>query len=334
MIATFPGYQPVGAAIRERLHQLMDIILHLGVHRTGFGSLHSAFKAEHKQLDQAHVAVWGPNEVRAGMFDGIQPDPGANAARKRGPTRAAGRIKLRIQQLEDRGYTKLLISDPGLLGSLQSVVKSRRLYPAAGERAARLIDALPKNVSRVVLNVRSLDRYWASVFSRSVAHGYASPDDAALQYVLDAPRSWRDVVLDVACAVPDVDLRVLPFEAAYASPSVFMQKAAGVDVEFKSAPIWKGRSPTQQKLQEISVLQGRTDAQYSAENQPWMPFGEKAEARLREVYQDDLFWLENGAEGFAKLAKKAVPSGGRPRQPGAQKRGQLDEFEFRVEDTG
>ena len=71
------------------------------------------------------------------------------------PYRAAGRVAMQMQRAQLSGKRQLLVSDENMMGTSRHNLRSCTLYPAIGERMARLADAFRGRVSRVVLSVRS-----------------------------------------------------------------------------------------------------------------------------------------------------------------------------------
>ena len=126
MIAALSPILPNGAAFWQRLCLIMDIVLHLGAHRTGTTTFQAYLKDKTDILDQAGIAVWRPAHTRKGLFDGLIPNAMNKAWRKDMQRRAEGRVKMRLSDQESDGYHTTLISDENMLGSIQGNIREFR----------------------------------------------------------------------------------------------------------------------------------------------------------------------------------------------------------------
>lgn len=140
---------------------IMDVILHLGAHRTATTAFQTALRLQARGLALQGMAVWTPHVTRAGLFAGILPGPGLSAPARQ-LDRARGRIAVALARAEQAGMTRVLITDENILGTPRGNIKARALYPAAGFRVARHGHALGPQLRHVHLTLRPLDSYWAS----------------------------------------------------------------------------------------------------------------------------------------------------------------------------
>lgn len=307
MIAALPVTKPVVMALRKRLGKKMDVILHIGAHRTGSTTFQAYMRANSDALDRANIAFWGPRRTRNGLFRGLTPNTGVPTKKTDMQKRAQGRVQLRLDQARRNNKTAVLVSDENMIGTGRMCLRSNQLYPGIGERMARFQSAFGDSVSRIVLCTRSQDRFWASAIAYAVSRGYPVPGHKKLHSIASAKRSWRDVVSDLACAMPNADIRVLPYEVCYANPVILARKAAGLDVQFTGEHEWLNRSPELPKLRRLLQERGQDPAILPEGDGVWQPFDEEQRNEMRETYADDLFWLARGADGLAKLTEEAMP---------------------------
>ncbi|MEM7320857.1 MAG: hypothetical protein AAF408_17780, partial [Pseudomonadota bacterium] len=272
----------------------MDVILHIGAHRCATTSFQHYLRTNSKALAAVGTGFWGPLRTRSGLFDGVLPCPLTIA--RRNPARAAGRIRLNLARSAANGVRRLVVSDENMLGSMRKNEIACALYPAAGERMARFRAAFGADVTDVVLNIRSLDHYWASVLGHLASCGHPLPDRARLDRLTVSVRGWRDVVTDLACALPSARLWVFPFETFAGRPDAQLVAMTG-----RPAPRLNNRvrrNPTP-RLDDLRALW--PDAGLPAGDGRWMPFADDQVAHLRERYADDMMWLTSGADGLAWL---------------------------------
>lgn len=282
----------------------MDVILHLGAHRTGSTSFQDALRRNGERLGAAGIGFWGPRRTRSGLLAGALPQPGLDPVRA--ARRARGRMRLQLAQTAASGVQSLLISDENMIGTVRANIRARSLYPDIGERMARYAQVFDGRVTRIVLNIRALDLWWSSAIAYGVSRGVSLPGHQALNTIAQSRRSWRDVITDLACAVPDVDLRILPFERFAGRAGAIMTAGAGCDVTLPASDVWLNRAPDAAALRALLAERG-TDATLVCGDQSqtgrWPPFTPDQSATLRAAYADDLAWLAAGADGLASLTQ-------------------------------
>ncbi|SDI51103.1 hypothetical protein [Lutimaribacter saemankumensis] len=312
----------------------MDVILHLGAHRTASTTFQAYLRDNSAGLSRHGISVWDPRRTRNGLFAGIWPAPQMFNC---GPQRAEGRIALALAAEAGRGARQVIVSDENILGNPRQGVRAAALYPAAGERVARLAAAFRGRITQAVLSIRCPDAYWASLIAMTAARGHPLPGPMRLAALSDGPRGWRDVVADVACALPGVPLAVMPHEEYGAAPERRLARMLG-DAALAPATHARRRlnmAPRLPQLRAALAAAGRDTGHLPAGDGHFAPFTPAQAARMREQYSDDLFWLAAGADGLATLMTEKVPGPeGKTPVPGQTERGHAHDQEGRVAQTG
>ena len=283
-----------------RMGARMDVILHVGAHRTATTSFQTYLRANRAALSAQGTGFWGPWRTRNGLLHGLADAPASGHQVER----ATGRLHLALEGARRHGADRLVVSDENMIGSARHNLRHLALYPAAGERLARLTRAFGP-VRRVVLQIRALDGWWASAIGFLVPRGEDVPDAAALDRLAASPRSWRHVIADLACACPEAEIRVTPFECFADRPDHLLQAMTDLALVPRAAPgdFWKNRHPELPALRAALRDRGE-DADHLPEGGGrWMPFDGLQAAALREAYADDLFWLRAGADGLANYTE-------------------------------
>ncbi len=298
---------PFGAAsIKRQALQLMDVILHLGAHRTATTSFQNYVRAQNDDLARCGEVFWGPRKMRQSALPGLFRRTAARKGRNV-TKRAEGRIKLLCAQEKVRGTQKILVSDAHILGPWGDNLRHAAMYPGAGERVARVAQAFGSSLRRIVLCIRSQDLWWASICALSVARGHPLPGDLKRADISNCSRSWRDVITDVSCAAPAAEIVVLPFEIYADQPDVVLSAALERSTLPESNRRWLNNSWDLPALRTFLREQGRDASALPDGSGRWQPFNTSQVARLREHYADDLHWLVAGADGLATLANE-IPS--------------------------
>ena len=278
----------------------MQVCLHLGAHRCATSSFQEYLRQNAAELEGDGIGVWGPRHTRKGLFHGVLPVPSFHS-KKAQAKRAQGRLRMKLDSHRARSIQQLLISDENVIGSARANLYQADLYGDVGDRMTRFFAAFDGAITSIALNIRSLEAYWASVISCAVARGISVPQASHLQRLAEARRSWRDVITDIACAMPEVEIKVLPFETFGGRPETQLSLLTGKETPKTHARV---RLNSALRLEDLR----RHMAPMAARDLPagegrWRPFASGQTALLRENYADDLMWLVAGADGLAQLVQ-------------------------------
>lgn len=300
--------RPTGAAVpRQAGSAQMDVTLHIGAHRTGTTTFQHGVRQHLAALHEHGIGVWGPERTRKSVFPGLFQN--STAPRKRNPAlRAQGRARMLAARAEQDGLKQLLVSDENMLGSCAHSLRHRALYPAAGERMARVSAAFAGRINRIVLSVRAQDVWWASAMALVVERGHPVPTPARRAAICNSARTWRDVITDISCAVPEAEICVLPYEHFANRPHAVLSAAVGFDLPYAKAhkvprlnASWELR-----KLRALVAEQAGDLTHLPDLDGRWQPFTPEQQARLAEDYADDMHWLIAGADGLATLTEDTL----------------------------
>lgn len=302
---SLPGLPRV-APWRKGIVRFMDIILHVGAHRTASTSFQHYLRGNRGHLMAEGTALWEPNMLRKGLFDGLFAAPrmmnGRNLQR-----RAMGRVRLHAAQAKRAGAKRLLVSEENMIGAPRACLRAATLFPAIGERMARLDAAFEGRITRVVMCIRAQDLWWSSVTVYGVGRGHALPDAPRIAALAASPRTWRDVITDLSCALPETEITVMPFEQFAGQADKILEAATGHAAPQPHAKSWLNRSPDvamlREKMAENGIPADALSAHLVTGEGRWNPFTPAQSAALREAYADDIMWLAAGADGLATLTE-------------------------------
>ena len=209
---------------------------------------------------------------------------------------------MNLAQAQRAGVRHLLVSDENFAGTMRHSMRTKTLYPAMGERMSRIGAAFGGQVGRIVMSVRALDLWWSSAAAYTVGRGHAVPTALAFEMMAHSPRTWRDVITDLACAIPEAQIIITPFEQFAGQPEALFELATGQDAPRDTVHHWRNRTPHLPALRRVLVEQGNAPDLLPPGGARWQPFDAEQAAMLRENYADDLHWLTAGADGLATLA--------------------------------
>ncbi|SLN64460.1 hypothetical protein PEL8287_03551 [Roseovarius litorisediminis] len=298
---------PRFAAIRRKVRVTMDVILHLGAHRTASTSFQHYMRENAAKLMPEGIGFWGPLRTRDGLLSGIIPVPGRRTAADQ-LGRAKGRIALHLKTARDKGIRQLIVSDENMIGAARKNLRDSCLYAGVGERMARYNDAFAGKIVRVALSIRSQDGFWASSAAFAVGRGHVVPRKDDLDRLVTTNRHWREVVADLYCALPGAEIQVMPYEIYGGLPERKLAQMTGLaNPPRKHAREWLNRAPDLTRLRQIVTDRGGDAGRLPEGTGRWHPFDRHQTIALREAYADDLFWLRAGADGCATLIEETGP---------------------------
>lgn len=282
----------------------MDVVLHLGAHRSGSTSFQHYLRGARDPLEAQGVGFWGPWRTRKGLLNTL-PDRPASPAKAR---RAQGKLRLNLERSARHGVKTLIVTDENLIGTPRANLRKRRLYPDIGERMARVHTSFG-HVTRIALHIRSPEAWWASALAYLVARGLPVPGAETLERIATSTRGWQQVISDLACACPGTEVIVTLYERSAGAHDRHFRHMTGVtDVpRLPRDGIWTNRSPSLPQLRALLAERGDAPGLLGPGDGRWMPFTAAQMAMMRETYADDLFWLKSGAEGLARLTDDTLP---------------------------
>ncbi len=290
----------------------MDITLHLGAHRTGATTLQRFLAGNAAILGGDGVVAWTPPRTRRGLFSGLVRRPDAiSLPLERTGRRSLGVIAVQVAQLERAGMLRLIVSEQNMLGTAEECLRCERPYPWASERLQRFVPAFHARCDRVVLTIRSYDRFWSSLSAQGILSGWPVPDAARLDRLVTQPRRWRRVIEEIAAALPRAQVFVIPFEAMTGVPERQLAVLTGQSLptgqaaRMTGARDWLCRSPSPDTISEILADRGHFELVRVSSDDRWTPFDDNQHATLVAQYAEDLAWLRAGADGHATLIERA-----------------------------
>ena len=116
---------PSGAALRQWINSAMDVILHLGAHRTGTTTFQDYMRRHKERLAAQKVVFCGPRSSRYDFYAlGLRANVCRSDKHKRGETH----IRRLLDGKSSEGMSKLVVSDENIIGSVEDNLRSGGLY--------------------------------------------------------------------------------------------------------------------------------------------------------------------------------------------------------------
>jgi len=291
----------------------MEIILHIGAHRTATTTFQGYLRDNRIALAASGIAAWEPRTTRKGLLSGVVPVAGPQGAAEQ-MRRARVRIAAAIDAAARAGARQLVVSDENMIGTPRGNRRRGALYPDLGARMERFSEAFDGRITRVALSVRPQDEFWSSVLIYSVMRGHAVPEGGELAALACAGHSWRDVIATLARALPGVDIRVLPHHPYAGRPDLRLARMTGraglgapmLPPAPRAAPL--NASAELPRLRRLAAARGAGAVRLPRGEGRWSPFDLHQLCRLREGWSRDIAWLRAGADGLATLIEETGPA--------------------------
>ena len=272
--------------------ETMDIILHLGAHRTGTTSFQTYLRKHRTILGMRGIGFWGPWRTRDGLLQSVFEPNLTEDQRKRG----VGRLRMALSQSRNSGVKTLVVSDENMLGSMRLCLRSRRMYPNLDQRLPLLTEAFGE-IHAVSLQIRRLDDWWASSIAYLIQRGVPLPQASVLEEIAQSGSGWRAVIQEISHACPDVQICVTTYDDFADRPNRLLSQiceSAGMPPA-RRGEFWRNRQLGRADLREVLAERGEDPEAIPLASGAFMPFSKQQQNAMRETYSDDLFWLQAGA---------------------------------------
>ena len=274
----------------------MDVILHLGAHRTATTSLQAWMVQNEDALRAGGIAVWGPSVTRAGLFAGLMKRPDLITAQDEREARASSTaIRFEIDRLEEAGTRALVISEENFLGTMLHCVAEQTLYPDAAGRLKRVVAALGPHLTGLALTIRRYDTWWSSVLADQRARGRAVPEPRGLDRLAEHPRGWKRLVQILRDEGQGRPVTVWPFETMVGRNAGQMRLLLG------ATPLPGGLYDHGRAMNATPPAAARV-----------APFKLAQRGAMAARYLDDLTWLATPRPGLRFIENDATSPGAHP----------------------
>ncbi len=235
----------------------MDIRLHIGAHRTGTSRVQAELMRRADHLVTRGVIVLRPEDLR---------DADAPPGQERGllgwlnrPDDLAPLIARRDAAMA-HGAQSLVVSEENLSGTITRILESGRIYGEIRQRMTRLRPLGQGHRVTVLFTVRRYDSFFASLYAFRAIREPMLPFQSFKPRFMALPIRWPQVVAQIARALPEANIDVIPFETAHNHATALLRQVLGLDqiveVSDGSRPILPSPSG-----QAITILNSMTEGE-------------------------------------------------------------------------
>ena len=183
------------------LARIMDIVLHLGVHKTASTYLQSLLEKNIVPLERHCIGFANPKTLRP-MF-AIAPRRTFTTSRSARNDARAWALRQMIDKAHDLQRRRLIISEEQLIGSLRPLFSGKGLYREISRELRGVVTALQGQPVKVMLAVRSYDTFLTSAYGQVLSGWkYIRFSKELREHLLREGRGWPEIVTEIMQVLP------------------------------------------------------------------------------------------------------------------------------------
>jgi hypothetical protein len=288
----------------------MEIVLHIGAHRTGTTAMQQMLAANREVLEAAGITALVHGDLARAV-------PGFSRIGKR-----EGWDEIRAAfDAATEGARQVLVSEENLIGDIGWNIRSGSFYWRARAKLEACRDFLGTAPKRIGLGVRSYESYWISAHAieltyRDVTDGGVVRFGDVRARLVGTARGWRDLVSDVREIFPESEIVVWPVEAALPVGRL-LEALTGAELAVTPPPQHVNAAPDARLIPAMEEMRAERPAIPRTEMWDWLQvqtprafegFDEDQAAHMAERYAADLAAFERGFAGAKLLASIDVIS--------------------------
>jgi len=284
----------------------MEIILHIGAHRTGSSAIEAVLAANQDALRAAGVELWRPAALR--RMEAFRINRGQ-------PVSEAARAAL-AEHLEQRGGSTALLTEENMIGRIEGNLERGHFYSYAAARLALYRDLLPVAPRRIGIGIRDYADFFVSSYAYVMAERPQPPFEELAPRLARVQRGWIDLVGDVRRVFPEAEILVWSMHTLSSRVRHVAARLAGVPAA-TLRPLRRTINPSiprdaiplarQILAAEPDIgrraLTARIAAAPAPEPGSFAGFTPDDAARLAERYAVDVALLKGGAHGVHFLSR-------------------------------
>jgi hypothetical protein len=235
----------------------MELILHLGAHRTGTTALQQCLRRHEPMLRSAGIGVWGPWMMRRGNRQDYVPETVRQGDVRDPELAAIADVFRREFDAETKaGTQRLLVSDENFLGAMRDNYVAASLYPDARAWLSAAAQLFPQPPARIFLCVRDYASYAVSIYGHLSTRVPLGAFDADRIAGLGRGRNWGAVIGDIRAVFPDARITLWRYAGRSAAIRGSIAAILGPDIARRIGTIPRGgnRSPSKYAMIEILRL--------------------------------------------------------------------------------
>lgn len=190
----------------------MEIILHLGAHKTASTYLQKRLNRSQGRLKRHQIVFHGPKSLRPRINKALGDQ--RRLSRIESQARRRECLASLIETEEAAGAKRLVLSEEQLIGSLRDLIGGKDFYEDAAIKLEPIADALAGRPVQIMLSVRGYANFLASAYGQVVRGWRFMPFDEKMRaHLLNQTLGWPELVETVLASFPSTtQVTLWPFE--------------------------------------------------------------------------------------------------------------------------
>lgn len=283
----------------------MEIVLHLGSHKTATTFLQETLAANQHVLDSHQIAFVPPSIYRPMVLGATSRYRVFNRLSMIRRVRKKRSVAALIETAERAGKRRLVLSEEILIGTLDKILLGTWFYDRCREELHDVMAAFDGRPVKMLFAVRRYAEYFPSAYAQALKAGTFVPFDDGLKLrLLRQTRGWPEVVADIADILPGgSELVIWQYEAMVLHQRQVLEQfvgsqAAGALIPTDRRPMQGASSRAIARLENINKTEGspnqrriRQVMRFNRREKGFKPFNpwSEGERRLLEArYDHDL----------------------------------------------
>ena len=179
----------------------MEIVLHLGAHKTASTYLQSLLETNIVPLERHCVGFANPKKLRP-MF-ALAPRRNFSTPRAARNEARAWALRQVIDTAHDLQRKRLIISEEQLIGSLRPLFSGKGLYRDIARELRGVVTALQGQPVKVMMALRSYDTFLTSAYGQVLTGWkYIRFTQELREHLLRENRGWPEIVTEIMQVLP------------------------------------------------------------------------------------------------------------------------------------
>ena len=239
----------------------MDIILHVGVHKTASTYIQRRVSANCDLLAAHGVTFVSPATYRPALAKAwSRTRLFSNVPRIR-QRRQARLFADMLQEAENAGHRRFILSEENIVGPLDPVLTGTWFFDQAAGRVEALLRCLPTAPKQVLIAIRSYAGFFPSAYAEALKmKGFVPFDDDLKQRYLTLDRGWPELISEIAEVLPpETRLSAWQHEAFPGIEQQIMEQLVGHAPAQQLEPLIKRQQegPTDRAMNHLHSLAAR-----------------------------------------------------------------------------
>ena len=182
----------------------MDLVLHLGAHKTASTYLQRKLAANEDVLTKNGITFVPPQEYRPAMLATAPSVPFLSKSQTLRRRRRRQVLSGMLAKAQARGHRMFVLSEENLIGNPDRLVRGTWFYDNAHSELRALARTVDQRPVRALLAIRNYADFYPSAYAEVLKlKGFLPFDAARRRRIVNQTRGWPELIEDIGKALPE-----------------------------------------------------------------------------------------------------------------------------------